>query len=345
MSKPCCWLSFIPGEEHDATMDVLCIGEALIDFVSREHGEALETATHYAAATGGAPANVAAGLAKLGREAQLIATVGDDAFGRKILHDLEALGVICTLRTDPDHFTTLAFVRQGKAGQRDFEFCAGAHDYLLPGQVTEEAVRGARVLHYGSISLRAPQSREATLKAIRIAKDAGVLTSCDPNWRPDLWPDHDAGRTAMREAIAHADVLKISRGDLAFLAPEHGDDYAAALVSLGFAGRLATVTLGRAGSWYQAGTRAGVVPSPHVQVIETTGAGDGFIAALLDCLLKRDLAIEMLDDEALRGIVQRACAAGALTATGYGAIPSLPDAASLEALLRMVSAFGDRIEA
>jgi len=105
------------------------------------------------------------------------------------------------------------------------------------------------------------------------------------------------------------------------------------------------VTLGRHGSWYQAGARTGTVPSPHVQVVETTGAGDGFIAALLDGLLAHDLAVETLDDAALRGIVQRACAAGALTATGYGAIPSLPDVASLEAMLRMVSTLGDRVEA
>ncbi len=326
-------------------MDVLCIGEALIDFVSREQGEALEAATQFTAAPGGAPANVAAGLAKLGRRAQLIATVGDDAFGRKVLHDLEALGVVCTLRVDPDHFTTLAFVQQGKAGQHDFEFCAGAHDYLLPDQVTEEAVRGARVLHFGSISLRAPQSREATLKAIAIARGAGVLTSCDPNWRPHLWRDDDVGQAAMREAIAHADLLKISRGDLAFIAPNHGDDFAAALAGAGFSGRMAAVTLGRDGAWYQAGTLAGVVPSPHVKVVETTGAGDAFTAALLDGLLAYDLAFSAIDDATLRAIMQRACAAGALTATGYGAIPSLPDAASLEAMLRMVSVFDDRIEA
>jgi fructokinase len=326
-------------------MDVLCIGEALVDFVSRERGETLETATQYTAATGGAPANVAAGLAKLGRQAQLIATVGDDAFGRKVLHDLQALGVVCTLRVDPDHFTTLAFVQQGKAGQHDFAFCSGAHDYLLPAQVTEQTVRGARVLHYGSISLRAPQSREATLKAIAIARSAGVLTSCDPNWRPNLWPDSEQGCQAMADAVAQADLLRISRADLAFLAPGYGHDFAAALAATDFRGQLAVVTLGVDGAWYQAGAHSGQVQTPHVEVVETTGAGDAFTAALLDSLLAHDLAISSIDDATLRAIMQRACAAGALTATGYGAIPSLPDAASLEAMLRMVSAFGDRVEA
>lgn len=317
-------------------MDVLCIGEALVDFVSRERGETLVTATQYTAATGGAPANVAAGLAKLGRQAQLIATVGNDVFGRKILHDLEALGVQCSLRIDPEHFTTLAFVKQEAGGQHEFEFYPGAHDYLLPAQVTAETVRAARVLHYGSISLRTDPARAATLAAIRMAREAGVLTSCDPNWRPHLWSDPEAGLAVMRMAVARADVLKISRGDLALLAPEHGDDYRAALQAAGFQGRLAAVTLGRDGAWYCAGERAGRVASPSVRVVETTGAGDAFVAALLDGLLAYDLAIEAIDDETLRAIMQRACAAGALTTTDYGAIPALPDAASLDALLRMV---------
>jgi fructokinase len=321
-------------------MDVLCIGEALIDFVSRERGATLVTATQYSAATGGAPANVAAGLAKLGRHARLIATVGDDVFGRKILHDLEAVGVNCALRLDSGHFTTLAFVKQGAEGDRDFQFNSGAHDHLLPEQITADDVRQVRVLHYGSISLRAPASREVTIKAIRLAKEAGVATSCDPNWRAALWPDQDAGRAAMCEAIALADILKISDADLCFLAPDCGADYGPALDMIGFRGRLAAVTLGRDGAWYQAGGRVGRVPSPHDQVVETTGAGDAFTAALIDSLLAHDLDIEGLDDDTLRSLMLRACAAGALTATGYGAIPSLPDSASIDALLRMVR-FGD----
>lgn len=318
-------------------MDVLCIGEALIDFVSRQRGATLVTATQYAAATGGAPANVAAGLSKLGRHARIIATVGDDAFGRKIAHDLAAVGVDCKLRMDPDHFTTLAFVKQGAEGDRDFEFSAGAHDYLLPEQITDDDVRQAQVLHYGSISLRAPVSREATLKAIGNAKAAGVICSCDPNWRANLWPDHNAGRAAMIEAIRHADILKISADDLAFVVPDESD-FEAALRKAGFSGRLAAVTLGRAGSWYQSGERTGQVPSPHVQVVETTGAGDAFTASLLDRLLECKMDVDALSDDALAQLMQRACAAGALTATGYGAIPSLPDTRSIDALLRMVGA-------
>lgn len=318
-------------------MDVLCIGEALIDFVSRERGQSLVTVSQYTAATGGAPANVAAGLAKLGRHARLIATVGDDAFGRKIVHDLEAVGVECKLRIDPDHFTTLAFVKQGAGGDRDFEFSAGAHDFLLAEQITAEDVQAARVLHYGSISLRCELSRQTTLKAIDLAKAAGVACSCDPNWRPDLWPDQDAGRAAMREAITRADILKISDADLAFVDPGHNGDYAAALARIGFEGWLAAVTLGRDGAWYQAGDCTGQVPTPHVQVVETTGAGDAFLAAMLDRLLDYDLDMGALDNETLHQIITRACAAGALTATGYGAIPSLPDSAGIDALLRMMN--------
>jgi fructokinase len=317
-------------------MDVLCIGEALIDMVSRERGKTLITASQYTAATGGAPANVAAGLAKLGRHARMVATVGDDAFGRKILHDLQEVGVDCSLRFDPDHFTTLAFVKQGAEGDRDFDFNPGAHDYLTPEQIDPDDVRQSSVLHYGSIILRSAQSREATYKAIDVAKEAGIACSCDPNWRENLWPDKEAGRAAMLDAIKRADILKISDADLLFLVPDHGTDYGGALEKIGFAGRLVAVTLGREGAWYCAGNRTGSVPSPHVQVVETTGAGDGFTAAMLDCLLRFEIAVNAIDDATLEQIFHRACAAGALTATGYGAIPSLPDAKSLDALLRMV---------
>jgi sugar/nucleoside kinase (ribokinase family) len=294
------------------------------------------TATQYAAATGGAPANVAAGLTKLGRHARLIATVGDDAFGRKIQHDLQTIGVDCALRTDPDHFTTLAFVKQGVEGDRDFEFNAGAHDYLLPDQINPTDVNQALALHYGSISLRTGVSREATMKAIQLAKEAGVACSCDPNWRPSLWADKEAGKAAMLDAISHADILKISDVDLECIVPDESD-YAVALEKAGFKGRMAAVTLGKDGSWYKAGDRSGRVASPTVQVVETTGAGDAFTAALLDGLINCQMDPNCLNDEDLRRLVQRACAAGALTATGYGAIPSLPDTKSIDAMLRMVS--------
>ncbi len=321
-------------------MDVLCIGEALIDFVSRERGQTLITATQYTAATGGAPANVAAGLAKLGRSATLIATVGSDAFGRKIAHDLQALGVDCRLRVDPDHFTTLAFVMLGAGGDRDFQFSSGAHDALLPEQVDSADVQAARVLHYGSISFRAEPGRSATLKALDLAKAHGVLCSCDPNWRPFLWKSAEAGRAAMLEAVAYADILKISDADLEFAVPGIEDRYEEGLEAMGFRGRLAAVTLGREGTWYKAGQRTGQVPTPAVKVVETTGAGDGFLAALLDGLLAVDLDVDALSSEALRNLMLRACAAGALTATGYGAIPSLPDSASIDSLLRMMAMAG-----
>ncbi|NDJ78674.1 MAG: carbohydrate kinase [Chloroflexi bacterium] len=321
-------------------MDVLCIGEALIDFVSRERGKTLISAAQYTAATGGAPANVAAGLAKLGRDARMVATVGDDTFGRKIAHDLAEVGVDCAFRYDAEHFTTLAFVKQGTGGDRDFEFASGAHDYLLPEQVQAGDVQSAQVLHFGSISFRSAVSRETTLKAIHLAREAGVVCSCDPNWRADLWEDANAGRSAMLEAVGHADILKISDADLVFLCPEcaeEEEDFSEALGKIGFQGRLAAVTLGPAGAWYRAGDRMGKVSAPRILVVvETTGSGDAFAATLLDSLMTHGLDIASIPDDTLRTLVQRACAAGALTATGYGAIPSLPTPEDIDAMLRMV---------
>jgi fructokinase len=94
--------------------------------------------------------------------------------------------------------------------------------------------------------------------------------------------------------------------------------------------------LGADGTWYKAGSRTGQVPSPHVVVVETTGSGDAFTAALLDSLIARRFDLGSIGDDELREIMLRACAAGALTATGYGAIPSLPGAKEIDALLRMM---------
>lgn len=326
-------------------MDVICIGEALVDFVSRERGKTLVSANEYSAATGGSPANVAAGLAKLNRRSRMVATVGDDVFGEKILNDLQDAGVDCALRMDAEHFTTLAFVKQGASGKRDFDFSSGAHDYLLPEQVNADVINGARVLHYSSIGLRSSFSREATLKAIGLAREVGVVTACDPNWRPALWPDPEQGRAAMFEAVSHADVLKISLADLAFMTPDPAPNFAAALEAIGFKGRLAVVTLGRDGAWYKRGDVEDQVPSPSVQVVDSTGAGDGFMAALLDSLLNYDMNIETIEPEALRTIMLRASAAGALTTTGFGAIPSLPDQASIDTLLRFMNLGSTKISA
>lgn len=323
-------------------MDVLCIGEAVVDFVSQERGESLVSAAQYTAATGGAPANVAAGLARLNRHARLIATVGSDVYGDKIIHDLEAVGVDCAMRRAEHHFTTLAFVRHKPEGGREFIFNVGAHERLIPDQVTAEAVSQARILHYGSVSLRTENTRETVYKAIRLAKEAGAVTSYSPDWRPHLWDRPEEGYAVIREAVAQADILRTSLPDLSFMVPDHGDDYVAALRSAGFVGRLAVVTLGRAGAWYMAGDRTGQVPSPVVKVMDTTGSGDAFTAALLDSLLDYDLAIESMSGDDLDRAMGRACAAGALTATGFGAIPSLPDDRQIDALIRMVGLTGAR---
>ncbi len=317
-------------------MDVLCIGEALIDFVSHARVDSLVDATQYDAATGGAPANVAAGLAKFNRHARLISTVGSDVYGDKIIHDLEAVGVDCSMRRAEHHFTTMAFVRHIPDGGREFIFNVGAHERLIPEQVTDDDLKNTRVLHYGSVSWRAENTRQTVLKAIDLAKKYGVVISCSPDWRPNLWETPEDGTAAMCEAIEHADVIRTSLNDLGQLVPDHGGDYAAAIKSVGFQGRLAVITLGSAGAWYTTGDRTGQVPTPAVKVVDTTGSGDAFTATLLDSLLDHDLAVDTMSEEELDRVMYRACAAGALTATGYGAIPSLPDDEQIAALMRMV---------
>ena len=135
------------------------------------------------------------------------------------------------------------------------------------------------------------------------------------NWRRSVAGSQVGPRHARRSLRRHP---PISDADLEFLAPDHSGDYATELAAIGFSGRLAAVTLGADGTWYKAGARTGQVPSPHVVVVETTGSGDAFTACLLDSLIPRRFDLDSISDDELRGILRRACAAGALTATGYG---------------------------
>jgi fructokinase len=182
-------------------------------------------------------------------------------------------------------------------------------------------IQGARALHYGSISMISEPSRSATLHAIEAARAAGCLISCDPNLRLALWPDAAAARDGLRLAMAQAQVVKISDEELRFLTGS--DDPAAARRQLWHDRlQLLVVTLGAAGCVYFTPDFEGAIVGFGVDSIDTTGAGDGFVAGMLHGLIRDPSASS--DQERLRAICRFACAVGALTTTERGAIPALP---------------------
>lgn len=318
---------------------VICMGEALIDMVSLEKGVSLEHAPGFEKAAGGAPANVAAGVAILGTSAGFIGKVGDDFCGRFLRETLYDAGVDLTcFILDPAHRTQLAFVTVLPDGSPDFTFyIERSADMTLAAEELDEAyVADCDIFHFGSISLIHEPMRSATLRAIDVATDAGALISYDPNLRPPLWPSLDAARREITAAIELCDVIKISETELEFITGTQ-DLYEGAREILARGPELVAVTLGPQGCYFDNGRARGLVPGFEVPVEETTGCGDAFVAAMLVKVLEHlRSGIEPADlsEDQLVRVFSFANAAGALTATGKGAIPSLPPRDEVEELLR-----------
>jgi fructokinase len=304
--------------------DAICLGELLIDFVPTVTGTTLIDAPAFRKAPGGAPANVAVGLARLGVPSAFMGKVGDDPFGHFLANTLAETGVDTgPLCYSSEARTALAFVSLRADGEREFMFYRhpSADMLFTPEEVDEAALRSARLLHFGTISLISEPSRAATLHAIEVARDAGCLTSCDPNLRLALWPDPAAAREGLLLGISKAEVVKISDEELRFLTGS--DDPAAARQQLWHDRlQLMVVTLGAAGCVYFTPTFDGVVVGFSVAAIDATGAGDGFVAGLLQGLLM-DRGVPG-NEARLRELCRLANAVGALATTERGAIPALP---------------------
>jgi fructokinase len=319
--------------------DVVCLGELLIDFVAVEQNLPLAQVPAFRRAPGGAPANVACGVARLGRTAGFIGKIGAEPFGDFLRRTLEDAGVDTRGLVSTDKArTTLAFVGVHDDGRKEIFFYRnpGADMLLGPEDIAEEYVAQAACLHFGSISMIDPGPKAATLKAVATARKAGRLVSFDPNWRPALWPSEGRGHLEIRTALALADVVKVSGEEWRLVTGT--DDLARGAEAILAAGpRLVVVSLGEKGCYFHHASGAGRVPGFTVPVVECTGAGDGFVASLLVDLLDHLEAggtLESLTPKGLERLCRRANAVGALACTKPGAIPALPTRAEAETLAK-----------
>ena len=195
--------------------DVIAIGEVLIDLTQtgvNENGIPV-----FAANPGGAPANVCVAVSRLGGKAAFIGKVGSDGFGNYLERVLQKERVNTDGLCRSERATTMAVVSVQADGERDFHFNRGADAELSAAEVDPDAVRKAKVFHFGSISLIGPESREATWRALHAARAAGVLVSYDPNYRASLWPDEQTAVSRMKEPLEYADLVKLSEEELRLL--------------------------------------------------------------------------------------------------------------------------------
>jgi len=314
--------------------ELICLGELLIDFCSTAVDVPLGEVAVFSKAPGGAPANVAVAAKRLGLSAAFLGAVGRDPFGDFLADVLAREGVDTTaLARTPGRRTPLAFAAVRSDGAGDFVFY---HDAGL-APLTEDLIDPPRVaaadaLHFGSISRIDPDARAATDKARRAAAEAGLLVSYDPNYRPRLWADEAEARRRIREGFDGVTVAKVSDQEWPFILGT--DDFAEGAGALLDAGvELVARSEGADGAGFATAGARGHVESFAVEPVEFTGAGDAFVGSMLADLLATGVRPGELDEAALRRIVRRANAAGAITTTAAGAMPSLPTRRQVDAFL------------
>jgi fructokinase len=313
--------------------DIVCFGDLLIDFVPTESGLPLADVPAFKKAPGGAAANVAVGLSRLGAKSAFMGKVGEDAFGRYLAGVIEGEGVdVSAMRFETRARTALAFVTLMADGERDFLFYRhpSADMFFTPDEVDLSIIELASIFHFDSISLAAEQPRETAFFAADHARATGKFISFDVNLRLPLWKDAAAAKQGIMDGLGRADVVKLSDDELDFLTGSR--DVAAVRRDVWRDGmKMAILSLGREGSVIVRGDKVDHVPSFSVSPVDATGAGDGMVAGMLATLVDNLDAID--DDEAILSCIRFANAVGAITTTVRGAIPALPTRDQVGALL------------
>lgn len=299
-------------------------GDAVVDLIP--DGE-----NHYLRCAGGAPANVAVGVARLGGNSAFIGRVGKDPLGEFMRDTLESEKVGTDhMLLDPQHRTSTVVVGLDN-GERSFTFMVNpsADQFLqvsdLPNFQAEEW------LHCCSIALINNPSRETTFEAIRRIKAAGGFFSFDPNLRESLWKTFDEMKTVVNQAVALADVLKFSEEELTLLTDTDTLEKAFEKIIALYPQKLIIVTLGKDGALYHLNGKKDVIKGKALQPVDTTGAGDAFVSGLLAGLSAH--AQDWQRTDVLENIIRQANASGALACTAKGAMAALPNQAELAAFL------------
>ena len=326
---------------NQKTYDVTALGELLIDFTKNDISA--QGNPMFEANPGGAPCNVLSMLQKLGKKTAFLGKIGADMFGRLLRERAGAEGIdLSGLVEDQDIPTTLAFVQTFANGDRDFSFYRkpGADMMLTSQEIREHEnkIRETAIFHFGTLSMTDEPADEATRTAIAIAKEAGCLVSFDPNYRPPLWSSVEKAKDKMRYGMEHCDILKISDNEIEFLTGETDYEKGLRMLADKFEIPLAFATLGPDGSMALCdGVLVRQAGFKNPDTIETTGAGDTFMACALNGVLENG-GIRM-DGETMQKTLRFANAAASLITTRRGALSVMPKKEEVEAYL---SAAGEK---
>lgn len=323
----------------------LFLGEALIDFIpdTDRPGDPL----YYRPHPGGAVANAAVALARLGGPARFVGKLARDSFGRMLLQVLQAYAVDTRfVLTTSQGNTALALITLQEDGQREFTFYRQqtADTLLEPAELDGQAWEGVMLCHAGSVLLAQEPARAATLAVLQQARQRNLTVSFDVNARPTLWTSEAELRASLQRAIADVGLLKFSDEEAHFLDPalqrplaprdtRRLQELAYAFLARGPAA-LVIITRGPLGALLCTTRQTISVPAAQVQALDTTGAGDAFMGAVLYWLSVRgytDLShLSALTDDDLQTLGTFANAAAGISCTRPGGMTSLPSLEEVE---------------
>lgn len=305
-------------------LDVIALGELLIDFT--ENGFSANGNPLLEANPGGAPCNVLAMLQNLGKKTAFIGKVGKDAFGDYLKDTVCQAGIdVTNLIQDATVPTTLAFVHTAADGDRSFSFYRdpGADMMLSEAEIDYSQIAESEIFHFGTLSMTHEGVRSATKRAVSYAREHGLLISFDPNYRPLLWKKEEAAKEKIRYGCSVCDILKISDDEITFITGKDTVEAAIPVFREMYQPKLMCVTCGKQGSiaiYKDMQVACDAVLRP--ETIETTGAGDTFMACVLNYVLEH--GIEDLSKDDLYQMQRFAAMAASIITTRKGALKVMP---------------------
>jgi fructokinase len=299
---------------------IVAMGELLVDFLPESKGYSLDQVNNFIKIAGGAPANVAVAYKRLGGNAYFMGQVGQDAFGKFLIHTLRDEGVNTDyIYQTHQANTSLVFISLDEKGERDFLFYRDpSADQLFEPRQVETSILEHSILHFCSLGLAEYPLKHAHLEAIKYAKKMDTIISFDPNLRFSLWKNHEELRKTVLQFIPHAHILKLSIDELTFLAETTNIDLAIKKLFTGSV-KMMVVTKGEEGASLYLPNESYHIQAYPIDVVDTTGAGDAFIGAFL-----YQYALHEHHAKNYEAMLKFSAASSAIVVSKTGVIPSLP---------------------
>jgi fructokinase len=302
----------------------LVVGESIVDLIGRK--DQRRWPWQFSACPGGSPLNVAVAVARLGHPVRLGSEIDDDLFGEPLKRHLQENQVNLD-DVQAGSSTSVAFADVDAQGVAKF-------DIRLSWQWKSAGVEldGVRCLHVGSLACTVPPGRDDVVTLMQAARAAGIPVSYDPNVRPLLMPDRLLAQRQIEECVDLADIVKVSHDDLQYLYPDRSDEDVAQEWAIKRSCRVVVVTRGADGAFAMAadGTRV-ATPAFQVDLVDTVGAGDTFMAAMLGSLMEHDALDTVPEGAVLATVLRFAATAAGLSCGREGADP--PDTTAVRAAL------------